>query len=80
MSTIGKRPLTPKMPAKKKRHHMAVQIVRTSGGGQRTLRYGRKLAIYLKCTECLGWEDNPRDCTGKLCPLYPFRGKTFASL
>ncbi len=39
----------------------------------------RKRAILLKCTECLGWEENPRDCTGTLCPLYPYRGLTRAS-
>ena len=39
-------------------------------------RYGRKLAMACFCTECLGWEDNPADCTAPLCPLYPFRAKT----
>jgi len=40
---------------------------------------GRKLAIRLFCTECLGWGDDPATCTAPLCPLYPFRGKTLAS-
>lgn len=36
----------------------------------------RSLAIKAFCTECLGFEEHPKDCTAKLCPLYPFRGKT----
>ena len=59
---------------------VASHTVRAKDGGKITLRYGRKLAIRLFCTECLGWEDNPRDCTAPLCPLYPFRGSTLASL
>lgn len=39
----------------------------------------RGRAIKLFCTECLGWEDNPADCTDQLCPLFPYRGKTLAS-
>lgn len=27
------------------------------------------------CTECMGFEEHPRNCTAKLCPLFPFRGK-----
>ena len=53
--------------------------VRTKDGGQKALNYGRKQAILLHCTECLGWEIHPRDCTSPLCPLYPFRGQTMAS-
>ena len=53
--------------------------VRTRDGGLKTLKCGRKQAIFLCCTECLGWEDHPRDCTSPLCPLYPFRGLTMAS-
>jgi hypothetical protein len=39
----------------------------------------RGKAIKLFCTECLGWESNPADCTALLCPLFPYRGKTMAS-
>jgi len=39
----------------------------------------RGKAIKLFCTECLGWESNPADCTAPLCPLFPYRGKTMAS-
>ncbi|OQC56280.1 MAG: hypothetical protein BWX54_01484 [Verrucomicrobia bacterium ADurb.Bin018] len=40
------------------------------------IRYGRELAIRMKCTECFGWETDPAECTAPLCPLYPFRGLT----
>jgi len=56
-----------------------VHTVRTRDGGRKTLKYGRKQAILLFCTECLGWEDHPKTCTAPLCPLYPFRGLTMAS-
>ena len=69
----------PKNDSGNRRPSIAVHAVRTSSGGQRMLRYGKKQAIRLKCTECLGWETHPNDCTGVLCPLYPFRGKTLAS-
>ena len=38
--------------------------------------YTRGLAIKMFCTECLGHEDNPSTCTSKLCPLFPYRGKS----
>lgn len=55
---------------------MVRHTVRTSANGTRELRYGRELAIRLFCTQCLGWESDPADCTAPLCPLYPFRGLT----
>lgn len=39
----------------------------------------RTLAIKLMCTECLGWSGNPKECTDRKCPLFPFRGKTLAA-
>jgi hypothetical protein len=36
----------------------------------------RATAIKAFCSECLGWETHPRDCTSTHCPLYPFRGRT----
>ena len=54
--------------------------VRTKDGGKKALKCGRKLAIRLFCTECLGWDSHPADCTSPLCPLFPFRGITQASL
>ena len=39
--------------------------------------YTRAKAIKLFCVECMGFEWNYiKDCTAKLCPLYPFRGAT----
>ena len=38
--------------------------------------YARARAVRLFCTECMGFEEHPSKCTAKLCPLYPFRGKT----
>ena len=57
--------------AQRKKHTM-----RTNTNGRVTLMLNRKIAIQAKCTECLGWEGNPRECTAVLCPLFPFRGKT----
>ena len=58
---------------------VVTHTVRTKDGNTKPLRMGRKLAVQAFCTECLGWEDEPRDCTAALCPLYPFRGKTLAT-
>ena len=55
---------------------MVRHTLRTSAGATRELRYGRELAIRLFCTQCLGWESDPADCTAPLCPLFPFRGLT----
>lgn len=38
--------------------------------------YTRGLAIKLFCTECLGHETNPSDCSAVCCPIFPYRGKT----
>ena len=38
--------------------------------------YARARAVKIFCTECLGFEDHPKDCTANLCPLFPFRGKS----
>lgn len=38
--------------------------------------YYRSFAVKVFCTECLGWSSPPSECTSKLCPLFPFRGKT----
>lgn len=32
-------------------------------------------AIKIMCTECMGFECDPRkECTSKKCPLYPYKG------
>ena len=61
---------------REKRPARVTHTVRTSKNGARELRYGRELAIRLFCTQCLGWEGDPAECTAPLCPLYPFRGLT----
>jgi len=53
--------------------------IRTRDEGTKTFTYGRKQGIFLMCVECLGWDDHPKVCTSKMCPLYPFRGQTMAS-
>ena len=55
------------------------EIRARNGGFVRLSRYGRKMAIKCMCMECLGWEFDPKECPSKLCPLYPFRGRTLAS-
>lgn len=53
--------------------------VRASDGGTIKLTYGKGQAIKLHCTECMGFETHPRDCTSIHCALYPFRGQTRAA-
>lgn len=53
--------------------------VRTNSGGTKELKLTRGLAIKLMCTECMGFEQNPVECTEKLCPLYPYRKKSLAA-
>jgi hypothetical protein len=54
--------------------------VRARSGENITIEgYTRGKAIRLFCTECLGWEITPKECTARLCPLFPYRGKTLAS-
>ena len=81
-STEGQtRPHNPQPFCAKRKKGSAIRgnTVRTRNGGQKALRYGRKLAIQLMCTECLGWESDPKGCTSTMCPLFPFRGKTLRS-
>ena len=58
---------------------VVAHAVRTADGGQKTLKYGRKQAVFLCCTECMGWDAPPSECRSPLCPLFPFKGKTMAS-
>ena len=41
--------------------------------------YTRSKAIKAFCTECLGFEGSPVDCTAKMCPLFPYRGRSLAA-
>ena len=52
-------------------------ILKSTGDGQTIdVMLTRNMAIKAFCSECMGWETNPKDCTCTLCPLYPFRGRT----
>ena len=53
-----------------------VTTIRTKSGGKKQVELTRGEAIKVRCTECLGFEDHPRDCTDIHCPSYPFRGKS----
>jgi len=64
-------------PKKQSRSNGVEHIIRASNGRYLKLRLTRKEAIAAKCTECLGFEDNPISCTSPCCPLFPFRTKTF---
>lgn len=67
------------MPQRKNRQPRSgsmMHTVRTADGRYTVLRLTRKLAMAALCTECMGFEDNPADCTSYSCPLYPFRAKT----
>ena len=51
--------------------------IRTKSGEHITIdRLTRSKAIRAMCTECMGFETSPKECTSKYCPLYPWRGKT----
>lgn len=54
--------------------------VRTKDGGFKQVDITRNQAIALFCTECLGFEENPKDCTSVNCALYPFRKKSRMAL
>lgn len=65
-----------KAPSTKFRTH----TMRTADEGTITLKVSRKLVMAAFCTECLGFEGDPRDCTAPLCPLYPYRIGTQTTL
>jgi hypothetical protein len=51
-------------------------VVRTADRRFKAIKLTRKTAIACMCTECLGWEAHPSECTSVTCPLYPFRMNT----
>ncbi len=68
-------------PKKRKaRSGSVTHVVRTADGRYRELRLTRKLAMAACCTECMGFEADPADCTTYRCPLWPFRARTQATL
>lgn len=58
------------------RKAVPVSVVRCRGGGFKAIRMAKTAAIKAHCMECLGWEDDPRSCTSKTCPLWVYRGYT----
>ena len=56
------------------RSEIKSHTVRAKNGGTVLVSdYTRSLAIALMCTECMGFEASPNDCSSPLCPLFPFR-------
>jgi len=54
-----------------------VRTDRHDGKGRLDIEpYTRGQAIKLHCTECLGFEGDPKECTSKNCALFPYRKKT----
>jgi hypothetical protein len=47
--------------------------IRSSKGDIIEVKLTPLSAIVKNCKECLGWSDNPENCTSPLCCLYPFR-------
>lgn len=63
---------------KEKNRTHTVRTNRSDGAGRITITpYTRGIAIRLHCTECLGFEGDPKDYTSPNCALYPFRKKTY---
>ena len=51
--------------------------IRHKDGGTITIKnYSITKAVRLNCSECCGFEDDPRKCPDKLCPLFPFKDYT----
>ena len=53
----------------------AKHVIRKKDSGTVEVTLTRSRAIKAMCTECMGYEEHPKNCTSNLCPLYPFRGK-----
>jgi hypothetical protein len=66
-------------PSKRPRSGRVMHTVRTADRRFKELKLTRKLAMAAMCTECLGWEHDPKRCTSYHCPLFPFRAATRAT-
>lgn len=60
----------------KKPRSVVYHIVRCRNGSEKRLRLTPRIAQAVACTECMGWEDDPKNCPATLCPHWPFRRKT----
>ena len=48
--------------------------IRSKDGGTRKVNITPLRAIRLNCLECVCWSPSEvKNCTGKLCPLFPYR-------
>ena len=52
--------------------------IRNPHGGTVETNLTPQQAIRAFCTECLGWQGDPKDCASVLCPVWPYRGKSLA--
>jgi hypothetical protein len=68
------------MHAEKRKRPDIIHTVRTRDGGTITARMTKGLAIKMMCTECMGYEANPSECTSTFCPLFPYRKKTLRTM
>lgn len=60
---------------------IVTHTMRAKDGGTVTIEKLTKLrAIRAMCVECLGWEDDPKNCASPLCSLFPWRGRVQFSL
>lgn len=51
--------------------------IRHADEGTITLNsFTKDKAIKCMCSECMGFEERPEDCTDFKCPLFPYRGTT----
>ena len=66
--------------AVKPKSYAKTHTVLCADGNYRKFKLTRTRAIAVHCTECLGFEEHPRDCTSLHCPLFPWRKKTLATM
>jgi len=65
---------------KPKKTKSITHTVRARNGKLVQLKLSRVLAMKIHCTECMGFESDPMDCTAKLCALYPWRRRTQSTI
>lgn len=50
--------------------------VLAKSGAKMQVKLTARKAIKLHCTQCMGYEGDPKECGIETCPLYLYRGKT----